>query len=444
MSLAVKFSEDLLKEQKNKVAAQTKFVKTLLSGGKPQPLPRPKATGIVLTPQAHHDNHLQQTLRPASAATRCTAIRSSYSGASSSSRMASGHVGQMQTIAALIDSKLEARVATLEDKWGANFKRLEERVRALEAGTSAVTVLSDSLALTQADMDKRDARNVALMKKLHAIHAQELEDRAQTLQQDQQQAVESLHEDLRAQSREVIRLRTVLDRDRDATTSRADGGQGAESPLGLLVKELSLRVGKLETRHFVEAAEMSGGAGVGSNNSSQATNNNNVARPSPSRDDALYAASLRDSIAELALQLNDVETDIVQLRGSVKQTAQALLSDRKSRAQEKTRAEHSEQSGELEALHKKLHGVGKHASKAIKGLSEGLTDIQYSILALYSWSNSVNAKLYLPVIDDSKFKPIISSSPRSPEFGLDSQWEGGAREEAQRQTREKERATVAE
>jgi hypothetical protein len=301
----------------------------------------------------------------------------------------------------LIDDRIEARVAEMERRLVGQLGRLEDRVKVLESEAAerrtVETNLESAIAALQADVEKKDQRNIALLKKLHGIHSQELVDKTATLRTDHDNALENLHSDLRVQSKEVIRLRTAL----DALATRESSAQKDESSVtATLLDELSLRVGKLETRQFLsqnssaERAVGGGGGGTG-----EATS---PAGRGSSREDKLVYAALKENMTELALQLNDVESELNTVTSAVKSMAASMQTER----QKRQALGLGDREEEMASMQKKIQGVGKHASKAIQGLNESLQDIQQSILALYSWSNSVNAKLYLPLVDSSSWSKV--------------------------------------
>lgn len=301
----------------------------------------------------------------------------------------------------LIDDRIEARVAEMERRLVGQLGRLEDRVKVLESEAAerrtVETNLESAIAALQADVEKKDQRNIALLKKLHGIHSQELVDKTATLRTDHDNALENLHSDLRVQSKEVIRLRTAL----DALATRESSAQKDESSVtATLLEELSLRVGKLETRQFLsqnssaERAVGGGGGGAG-----EATS---PAGRGSSREDKLVYAALKENMTELALQLNDVESELNTVTSAVKSMAASMQTER----QKRQALGLGDREEEMASMQKKIQGVGKHASKAIQGLNESLQDIQQSILALYSWSNSVNAKLYLPLVDGSSWSKV--------------------------------------
>ena len=301
----------------------------------------------------------------------------------------------------LIDDRIEARVAEMERRLVGQLGRLEDRVKVLESEAAerrtVETNLESAIAALQADVEKKDQRNIALLKKLHGIHSQELVDKTATLRTDHDNALENLHSDLRVQSKEVIRLRTAL----DALAPRESSAQKDESSVtATLLEELSLRVGKLETRQFLsqnssaERAVGGGGGGAG-----EATS---PAGRGSSREDKLVYAALKENMTELALQLNDVESELNTVTSAVKSMAASMQTER----QKRQALGLGDREEEMASMQKKIQGVGKHASKAIQGLNESLQDIQQSILALYSWSNSVNAKLYLPLVDGSSWSKV--------------------------------------
>ena len=301
----------------------------------------------------------------------------------------------------LIDDRIEARVAEMERRLVGQLGRLEDRVKVLESeAAERRTVeanLESAIAALQADVEKKDQRNIALLKKLHGIHSQELVEKTATLRTDHDNALENLHGDLRVQSKEVIRLRTAL----DALATRENSAQKDESSVtATLLDELSLRVGKLETRQFLsqnssaEKAVGGGGGGAGEVTS--------PAGRGSSREDKLVYAALKENMTELALQLNDVESELNTVTSAVKSMAASMQTER----QKRQALGLGDREEEMASMQKKIQGVGKHASKAIQGLNESLQDIQQSILALYSWSNSVNAKLYLPLVDGSSWSKV--------------------------------------
>lgn len=373
----------MISRQRERVTAQVKFVQQLLgdkntktaaprpasgSSSKP-PLPRKGVTGTQQKKEAPPSQQHQQQ--------------------------------QQQNLYNLIDDRIEARVAEMERRLVGQLCRLEDRVKVLEseaAGRRTVEAnLESAIAALQADVEKKDQRNIALLKKLHGIHSQELEEKTATLRTDHDNALENLHGDLRVQSKEVIRLRTAL----DALATRESSAQQDESSVtATLLNELSLRVGKLETRQFLTqnaSAERTAGGGRGG--AGEATS---PAGRSSSREDKLVYAALKENMNELALQLNDVESELSTVTSAVKSMAASMQTER----QKRQALGLGDREEEMASMQKKIQGVGKHASKAIQGLSESLQDIQQSILALYSWSNSVNAKLYLPLVDGSSWSKV--------------------------------------
>ena len=308
---------------------------------------------------------------------------------------------QMAQLSELIDSKVEATMVDVEARWLAQFKKFDEPVKAMEAEMAAGKKNAEKMAVGLSELvagvEKTDTRNVALMKKLHGIHAQELEDKTAALRQEQQSAMESLHGDLRVQSRELIRLKAQIDEALEqggAKVSAAAAAAAADESLSTLVNDIGLRVGKLETRLFLRDGSPGGGGGGGGGGDAGGGSRMSAAA---SREDKLQLSALREGLAELSLQMNDIEAEQSYLSGAVKSISASMQADKQRRLAQGL----GEREDEVVTLQRKIQGVGKHASKAIRGLSEGMQDIQHSILALYSWSNSVNAKLYLPLMSNS-------------------------------------------
>jgi hypothetical protein len=127
------------------------------------------------------------------------------------------------------------------------------------------------------------------------------------------------------------------------------------------------------------------------------------------REEKLQLTAVRENLSELTLQLSDLEAEHNYLTIAVKTITASLQAEKQKRQALGLKEDRDD---EIASLNKKIHGVGKHASKAIRGLSEGMQDIQHSILALYSWSNSVNAKLYLPLTSLSSLGPSVEKIPQ--------------------------------
>ena len=214
----------------------------------------------------------------------------------------------------------------VEARWHAQFKMLDERVKAMEAEMAAGKKNTDKMAVGLSELvagvEKTDTRNVALMKKLHGIHAQELEDKTAALRQEQQSAMESLHGDLRVQSRELIRLKAQIDEALEqggAKVSAAAAAAAADESLSTLVNDIGLRVGKLETRLFLRDGSPGGGGG-GSGDAGGGSRMSAAA----SREDKLQLSALREGLAELSLQMNDIEAEQSYLSGAVKSISASM------------------------------------------------------------------------------------------------------------------------
>jgi len=367
----------ILTEQKSKVAQQVAFVNRMLDQRQTVVAAAPTATSNTTAKTSR-----QKRAPPGRPASK---PRESSTLGAPSPAMLGAMTAQMAQIGELIDSKMEA----VERRWQTQFKKLDERVKLIEreqeVGKQNAGKLADAVSDLRADVEKKDARNVALMKKLHGIHAQELEEKTAAVRQEQQSNVESLHDDLRAQSRELIRLKTALDEalaQQDKTSGKV--AAALDDSLSALVSELCVRVGKIETRQYLR----------GEGGSPAASGEVGPSSAAARREDKMQLAALRESLAELSLQMSDFEAEQSYLSGAVKAISASIQGDRHHQKQSQADNRDDEM---MASLQKKIHGVGKHASKAIRGLSEGMQDIQHSILALYSWSNSVNAKLYLPL-----------------------------------------------
>lgn len=380
--LAEAFHASVWRDQRNKVEEQVAFVENFLRRKQGQ-------TGDV------NKASVSQKTRGISTATAARARKIAVP----SPALLGAMTAQMQQFSELVDAK----VAEAEKRWSVQFKRLDERVKGLEGAFKLDgDRVTEALSSLQADVEKRDSRNVALMKKLHGIHAQELEDASAAVRKEQQSEAEGLHEDLRVQSRELIRLKASLDEvlaQHDSTSSRV--ASSIDDSLAALVSELMVRVGKLETKQYLRDGSpdsRGGGGGGGSGGKTRSSSPGEQRGVSSSREDRLELTALRESLGDLTLQLGDVEAEQSYLSGAVKSISASLQADK----QKRQALDLSDRDEEIASLQKKINGVGKHASKAIRGLSEGMQDIQHSILAIYSWSNSVNAKLYLPLMDYQK------------------------------------------
>ena len=385
--LAEAFHASVWRDQRNKVEEQVAFVEKMLQQKQGQTVGESKA-------------YVYQNARGSSKAgggiSTATAARARKI-AVPSPALLGAMTAQMQQFSELVDMK----VAEAEKRWSVQFKRLDERVKSLEGAFKLdEDRVTEALSSLQADVEKRDSRNVALMKKLHGIHAQELEDASAAVRKEQQSAAEGLHEDLRVQSRELIRLKAYLDEvlaQRDSTSSRV--ASSIDDSLAVLVSELGVRVGKLETKQYLrDGSTDSRGGGGGRGGKTRSSSPSEHRGVSSRREDRLQLTALRESLGELTLQLGDVEAEQSHLSGAVKSISASLQAEK----QKRQALGLSDRNEEIASLQKKINGVGKHASKAIRGLSEGMQDIQHSILAIYSWSNSVNAKLYLPLMDYQK------------------------------------------
>lgn len=297
-----------------------------------------------------------------------------------------------KSLADMINEVVDSKISKIESVWSTQFKTLDDRIKSLEALnmiTDKVETLDAGLTDLKADVEKRDSRSIALMKKLHEIHAHELEDKVAAVQQEQQVAFDEMHGDLRAQSKELLRLKAEVDEMATQDVRRPLTRDISQLPD--MLEDLSLRLGKLETRQLLGEDSGEGRATPGKPSRSQ--NHPSASRQS-GREEKLFNQAMQDNIAELNMHLDDIDAELSYLSSTVKTLASNATSDKLKGLDQALK----EQDEELASVHKKVNGVGKHTSRAIRGLSESLQDMQQSILALYSWSNSVNTKLYLPII----------------------------------------------